>query len=138
MTQYSLAILNGASVFGRIIPNWLADTYGPLTILTPQCFISGILMFCFIPMCKTEAGLILFTILFGFSSGACRQPDSGLLPGRAADEPPAGAYVSMMPATTASLTKDMRQLGHRTSLLFLFVSIFALTVRCSFQRFHRS
>ncbi|KWU42506.1 MFS general substrate transporter [Rhodotorula sp. JG-1b] len=106
VTQYSLAILNGASIFGRIIPNWLADTYGPLTILTPQCFISGILMFCFIPMCKTEAGLIVFTILFGFSSGA---------------------YVSMMPATTASLTKDMRQLGHRTSLLFLFVSIFALT-----------
>lgn len=40
-----------------------------------------------------------------------------------------GAYVSMMPATTASLTKDMRQLGHRTSLLFLIVSVFALTVR---------
>ncbi|GAA5879955.1 hypothetical protein JCM3774_005689 [Rhodotorula dairenensis] len=106
VTQYALAILNGASIFGRIIPNWLADTYGPLTILTPQCFISGILIFCFTSMCKSEAGLIVFTILFGFSSGA---------------------YVSMMPATTASLTKDMRQLGHRTSLLFLIVSIFALT-----------
>lgn len=35
----------------------------------------------------------------------------------------------MMPATTASLTKDMRQLGHRTALLFLVVSLFALTVR---------
>lgn len=81
VTQYSLAILNGASIFGRIIPNWLADTYGPLTILTPQCFISGILMFCFIPMCKTEAGLIVFTILFGFSSGACRQPGLGSLAG---------------------------------------------------------
>lgn len=70
VTQYALAILNGASIFGRIIPNWLADTYGPLTILTPQCFISGILIFCFTSMCKTEAGLIVFTILFGFSSGA--------------------------------------------------------------------
>ncbi|POY76556.1 hypothetical protein BMF94_0397 [Rhodotorula taiwanensis] len=106
VTQYALAILNGASVFGRIIPNWLADTYGPLTILTPQCFISGLLIFLFIPMCKSEAGLITFAVLFGFSSGA---------------------YVSMMPATTASLTKDMRQLGHRTSLLFLAVSLFALT-----------
>lgn len=44
----------------------------------------------------------------------------------------------MMPATTASLTKDMRQLGHRTSLLFLFVSIFALTVRRLIRRIHCS
>lgn len=70
VTEYSLAILNGASVFGRILPNWLADTWGPLTILTPHCYLSGICMFLFIPMCKSEAGLIVFAVLFGFASGA--------------------------------------------------------------------
>lgn len=71
LALYSLSILNAASIFGRIIPNWLADTYGPLTILVPQCFISGVLIFLFLPMCKTAGGLVAFTILFGFSSGAC-------------------------------------------------------------------
>ncbi|TNY17225.1 major facilitator superfamily domain-containing protein [Rhodotorula diobovata] len=106
LALYSLSILNAASIFGRIIPNWLADTYGPLTILVPQCFISGVLIFLFLPMCKTAGGLVAFTILFGFSSGA---------------------YVSMMPPLVASLTKDMRTLGHRTSTLFLVVSVAALT-----------
>ncbi|GAA6030283.1 hypothetical protein JCM8097_009027 [Rhodosporidiobolus ruineniae] len=106
LTDYALTILNAASIFGRIIPNWLADTYGPLTILTPNCIISGILCFCFIPACKSAGGLIAFCILFGFSSGA---------------------YVSMMPATTASLTKDMTQVGHRTAVMFLVISIAGLT-----------
>lgn len=33
----------------------------------------------------------------------------------------------MMPPLVASLTKDMRTLGHRTSTLFLVVSVAALT-----------
>ncbi|BGP17967.1 hypothetical protein JCM10213_003974 [Rhodosporidiobolus nylandii] len=106
LTAYALTILNAASIFGRIIPNWLADTYGPLTILTPNCFISGILIFVFLPACKSAGGLIAFCILFGFASGA---------------------YVSMMPATTASLTKDMSQVGHRTATMFLVISITGLT-----------
>ncbi|GAA6048322.1 hypothetical protein JCM3770_000948 [Rhodotorula araucariae] len=106
LALYALSILNASSILGRIIPNMLADTYGPIFILTPQCFISGVLIFLFLPMCKSTAGLVVFTILFGFSSGA---------------------YVSMMPATVASLTKDMRQVGHRTATLFLIVSIAALT-----------
>ena len=91
---YALSILNAASVFGRIIPNvcqlslnrsslvlltlffeilqWLADTYGPLTILIPNCILSGILIFLFLPMCRTAAGVVVFSILFGFASGACQ------------------------------------------------------------------
>ncbi|GAA6016417.1 hypothetical protein JCM10207_003854 [Rhodosporidiobolus poonsookiae] len=106
VVDYSLSILNAASIFGRVIPNWLADTYGPLTILTPQCVLSGILIFIFLPACKTLAGLIVFCILFGFSSGA---------------------YVSMMPASVASQTKDMTQVGHRTAVMFLVISVAGLT-----------
>ncbi|GAA5934502.1 MCT family MFS transporter [Sporobolomyces koalae] len=103
---YALSILNAASVLGRIIPNWLADTYGPLTILIPNCALSGILIFLFLPMCRTEAGVVVFSVLFGIASGA---------------------YVSMMPATVASMTKNMAEVGHRTATMFLVVSITALT-----------
>ncbi|GAA5981891.1 hypothetical protein JCM11641_001933 [Rhodosporidiobolus odoratus] len=106
LTDYSLTILNAASIFGRVIPNWLADTYGPLTILTPNCFLSGVLIFVFIPACKTSGGLIAFCILFGFASGA---------------------YVSMMPAGVSSMCTDMTQVGHRTAVMFLVISVAGLT-----------
>lgn len=40
--------------------------------------------------------------------------------------------MSMMPATVASLTKNMNELGHRTATMFLIVSVFALTVSFPF------
>lgn len=35
LSRYSLAVLNGASVFGRTIPNALADRYGCFNMLIP-------------------------------------------------------------------------------------------------------
>jgi len=67
---YCLSILNAASLFGRIIPNWLADRYGPFTILIPNCVASGVLVFAWLGMCKTTIGTIFFSILYGLSSGA--------------------------------------------------------------------
>ncbi|PQE05482.1 MFS monocarboxylate transporter protein [Rutstroemia sp. NJR-2017a BBW] len=32
---YMLSVINAASIFGRIIPNWLADRMGPLNVLIP-------------------------------------------------------------------------------------------------------
>ncbi|GAA5860140.1 hypothetical protein JCM1840_002787 [Sporobolomyces johnsonii] len=106
LALYTLSILNAASVFGRIIPNWLADKYGPLAVLTPNCILSGVLIFLFLPMCKSTAGTIVFCCLFGFASGA---------------------YVSMMPAAVASLTTNMQEVGHRTATMFLVISVTALT-----------
>jgi hypothetical protein len=132
LTSYSLTILNAASIFGRIIPNWLADTYGPLTILTPNCYISGVLIFLFIPMCKSAGGLIAFCILFGWSSGAyvSMMPGSScfssfLFPCKAA-----GLTSSSHTATTASLG-PIANVGHRTAIMFLIISLAALTVRPS-------
>lgn len=67
---YCISILNAASLFGRIIPNWLADKYGPFTILIPNCLASGVLIFAWIGMCKTTAGTIVFAVLYGLTSGA--------------------------------------------------------------------
>lgn len=35
LASYALTILNAASIFGRIIPNWLADTYGSVYAFSP-------------------------------------------------------------------------------------------------------
>ncbi|KAM0747067.1 MFS general substrate transporter [Meredithblackwellia eburnea MCA 4105] len=103
---YALSILNAASLFGRLIPNYLADKYGPLTILTPNCILSGILIFLWLPMGKSEAGVIIFAILFGFTSGA---------------------YQSMFPASIASMTPQMNQIGIRIAMAFLMVGFAGLT-----------
>ncbi|GAA5920925.1 hypothetical protein JCM1841_003625 [Sporobolomyces salmonicolor] len=103
---YSLSILNAASLFGRTIPNYFADSYGALTVLIPSCTVSGIFIFCWIAMVKSEAGLICFCIFFGFSQGT---------------------FVSMLPASVASLTPNMSEIGIRLAMNFLFQSPFALT-----------
>ena len=43
---YLLPILNAASIVGRILPNFLTDKAGPLNILIPASFGSGILAIC--------------------------------------------------------------------------------------------
>ncbi|SGY25102.1 BQ5605_C018g08581 [Microbotryum silenes-dioicae] len=128
ISLYSLSFLNAASLFGRIIPNWLADIYGPFTILIvsplrpppatgrsprilsiprqPNCLLSGIICFAWLALAKTNAGTVVFCLAYGFSSGA---------------------YVSMMPACVASMTTDMSTIGIRIAMAFLAVSLFALT-----------
>ncbi|ORY83513.1 major facilitator superfamily domain-containing protein [Leucosporidium creatinivorum] len=105
---YCLSILNAASLFGRIIPNYLADTYGAFTILIPNCIASGVLVFAWIGLCKSTAGTVVFAILYGLTSGA---------------------YVSMMPVCVASITPpdQMNRIGIRIAMAFLTISIFALT-----------
>lgn len=66
---YTLAIINSASVFGRIVPNFIADKVGPLNIIIPACFISGIICLCLIPV-RTVGPLIVVCLLYGFFSGA--------------------------------------------------------------------
>jgi len=105
---YSLSILNAASVFGRIIPNALADRTGPLNVLIPCCGVSSVLIIAWIGAGKSTGGVIAFAIIFGFCSGA---------------------YVSLMPAAVAGMTpKDqMNTLGVRMSMLLAGTSFGALT-----------
>ncbi|KAI0400059.1 major facilitator superfamily domain-containing protein [Xylaria palmicola] len=65
-----LPILNGASVVGRAIPGWWADKIGPFN---SNMISIGITVFaCYVvwlPFGKTVPGLVIFAILFGFSTG---------------------------------------------------------------------
>lgn len=66
---YTLPIINCASVFGRIIPNFIADKIGPMNIIIPASFVSGVICLCLIPV-RSEAALIIICLLYGFFSGA--------------------------------------------------------------------
>ena len=105
LTQYLLAILNAASVFGRISPNFLADFCGALTTLTFMCFGAGVIVFSLFGA-KTAGGIIAVAILYGFFSGA---------------------FVSLLSPALISLSSNFSEIGLRLGLGFLIVSVAALT-----------
>ncbi|OJD30874.1 monocarboxylate permease-like protein [Diplodia corticola] len=69
LSNYLLAILNGASFFGRIVPGILADKLGRFNTLAFAGVSSGILTLCW-TRCTTAPTVIAFAALYGFSSGA--------------------------------------------------------------------
>lgn len=68
LAGYLLAILNASSTFGRIIPGILADRYGRINAFALGGFSTGITAFC-MSSAKTNASLIVFAVVFGFTSG---------------------------------------------------------------------
>ncbi|KAK0515033.1 hypothetical protein JMJ35_002412 [Cladonia borealis] len=95
---YLLVILNVGSLFGRVIPNFLADKSGPLNMLLPCAKISAFLAFCWISIHST-AGLVMFCLLYGFFSGT---------------------FVSLPPTTVVSLSPNVAVVGTRMGMSFAF------------------
>lgn len=89
LAGYLLAILNASSTFGRIIPGVLADKYGRINAFALGGVMTGIVIFC-MNSATTNAGLIVYSIFFGFCSGT-------IISG-------AGAAFSLCP-------KDVRDVG---------------------------
>ena len=100
---YLLPIINAASIFGRIIPNMLADRVGPLNVLYPCALIAAVLAFAWIGITNL-GGLLTFALLYGFFSGG---------------------FVSLPPVAIVTLTKDMSMIGTRMGMCF-FLSAFGL------------
>ncbi|EAS33852.3 MFS monocarboxylate transporter [Coccidioides immitis RS] len=101
---YLLAMLNTASSFGRILPNYIADYIGPLNVIGPMAVISGILGFCWIGI-HSSGGVIALAVLYGFFSGG---------------------YVSIPPIVIMNITPDLRDFGTRLGMSFVFVASGAL------------
>ncbi|KAF3384848.1 Riboflavin transporter MCH5 [Penicillium rolfsii] len=95
---YIIAILNGASVFGRIAPGILADHIGSINTAIPISFSAAVLAFAWIGI-RNEAGTIVFAILYGFASGT---------------------VVSLAPTILARLTSNMSILGTRMGMANVF------------------
>lgn len=98
---YLLSMLNAASTFGRIGPNFIADHTGPLNMLTPAVTITAILAFSWISV-HTVPGIIVLAVFYGFFSGG---------------------FVSLPPVVMAYMTPDVRDLGTRMGQMFAVVSI---------------
>jgi len=68
LASYLLAILNGASTFGRVIPGILADKYGKINVFALGSLGTGIVVLC-MNAATSIAGLVVYSIAIGFASG---------------------------------------------------------------------
>lgn len=75
---YLISIMNGSSLLGRVIPGHLADRYGHFNIFALANITSAIIAFCW-PACSNLAGLICWSVAYGFSSGVSLHLDGFLL-----------------------------------------------------------
>jgi predicted MFS family arabinose efflux permease len=95
---YIVPLYNAASVFGRIAPNFLSDKIGPFNVIAPCAIITGILLFCLIPIqAGNLGGIVALTILLGFFSGV---------------------FVAIPGTCFPRLTKDKSMLGTRVGMAF--------------------
>ncbi|KEY72233.1 hypothetical protein S7711_00232 [Stachybotrys chartarum IBT 7711] len=101
MARYLVAILNGAGFFGRVIPGILSDRFGRSNMYAVAGLTSAILLFCW-TRCTTDATIILFTALFGFTSGGIISGFSVSLASLSNDPRNIGTYMGQG-ATVASI-----------------------------------
>jgi MFS family permease len=101
-----LIVLNGVGVFGRIIPNYVADRcLGPLNTIIPDVALTAGLSFCWIAV-DSRGGLYAWAVIYGLVGAAIQ---------------------SLFPATLSSLTTDLRMAGTRMGMVFTIVSFAVLT-----------
>ncbi|KAI1419971.1 major facilitator superfamily domain-containing protein [Xylaria sp. FL1777] len=106
MAQYLVAIFNAASLFGRLAAGYGADIIGIWNIFIIACTLSGISEFALWIPAKQPSIAIGFSIMFGFVSGA---------------------FIGLIGALPISVS-PLPEIGYRLGVVFLAVSIPALTV----------
>ncbi|RMZ72255.1 monocarboxylate permease [Pyrenophora seminiperda CCB06] len=104
LASYLLAVLNAASIFGRVIPGALADKVGKYNLQAFMGFVSAILVLTLGVTGSSNVASIAFAGFYGFSSGA---------------------WVSLLPAQIASISK-VEQIGTRIGVIFASMSFAAL------------
>lgn len=107
MAFYLLSVLNAGSVFGRIIPNFIADRTGPLNMIIPCALMSGVLALCLIAA-HSIAPVIVICALYGFFSGS---------------------FVSLPPTILVHLTANRAMIGTRMGMCFtgMFAALLSMT-----------
>jgi len=103
LQTYVVAIMNAAGFFGRTVPMYFSDLWGPFIVIIPVTFISGCLAFAFLGA-RSDGGLIVFALLYGFFSGG---------------------LVSVSAPASALFSRNVGEIGTRIGLM-CFVSSFGL------------
>lgn len=96
---------NYHSIFGRIVPGIVADGFGRFNIMIITTLFSAIIVLGLWLPSASNAPIIVFCILYGFSSGA---------------------FVSMAPSLIAQIS-PIREIGLRSGTFFLCVALGGLT-----------
>ncbi|PYH91535.1 MFS general substrate transporter [Aspergillus ellipticus CBS 707.79] len=105
LASYMIPVLNAASTPGRIIPPYLADLFGRFNLMILTTLFSGILVLAIWLPTRGNAPAIVFSALYGFTSGT---------------------VVSLAPALVAQIS-EIREIGVRSGTYFFIVSFAALT-----------
>lgn len=100
-----LLVLNGVGVIGRMSINSMAFLTGPINMLLPFVFASGVLCFGWIGV-HDLAGLWVFSAIYGICGAALQ---------------------GLWPVVLTSLTADPNKVGVRTGMGFAFVGFAVLT-----------
>lgn len=96
LSFYWLTLLNAASIFGRVVPNFFADAIGPLNICIPFLLFCGTTAFCLTSI-HSVGQIVVFSIAYGFFSGT---------------------FVSITGPALASLSNDMSLVGTHMGMSF--------------------
>ncbi len=94
LAGYLSAILNASSTFGRIIPGVLADKYGRINVYGIGGIVTGVVIFCF-NSAETNAALIVYSVVFGFTSGTIISGASAAFSLCTKDPREMGTYMGM-------------------------------------------
>lgn len=102
---YLVAIINSGSIFGRLVPAYIADKVGRFNVLVIVSWIAAILVFCVWLPTHGNTAVIIFAVLYGFATGA---------------------FVGLAPALVAQIS-NIREIGIRNGILFAVGSLGGLT-----------
>lgn len=92
LASYLIAIVNSASIPGRIIPGVVGDKLGRMNALCAAGLSTAILIFCW-PKAVSVAGIVVFAVVVGFTSGAIISGISVVLSMCAKDPKDVGTYM---------------------------------------------
>jgi len=101
---YLLPILNAASTFGRVLPNWAADKIGAVNVMIPGCAAVGVVLLGNLAI-RNAAGVIVTAILFGYLSGIA---------------------IAAPPLLFMVFTKDKSKVGGRMGLAYALLAFSVL------------
>ncbi|THH31618.1 hypothetical protein EUX98_g2591 [Antrodiella citrinella] len=96
----TLAVLNGASILGRLAPPYLSDVFGRFNLLAPSAFFAGFFTLLLWTFALSEAEIMLYAIIFGFFSGA---------------------FNALVIPCIAQIS-DIREIGVRIGMLYTIIS----------------
>jgi MFS family permease len=100
LASYLIAIVNGASTFGRIIPGIMADKLGSINVLCSASIVSGILVCCMTQV-ESNATFYVYSILVGFFSGTIVSGIVASLTRTVKDPRETGTYMGMSMAVVS-------------------------------------